>query len=132
MVVPSLLALVSLAASAYALYYLPLPPLNTLSDRQAPGGGRAPSSRTNEQAERREVLWLSDQSQVLLARYLVPANGVMCGVLALLELLRGREWREGMRVGGGYLPGLVLSVVLWARRELRGVDMSGLQEGLRG
>ncbi|KAG9199860.1 hypothetical protein G6514_007858 [Epicoccum nigrum] len=132
MVVPSLLALVSLAASAYALYYLPLPPLNTLSDRQAPGGGRAPSSRTNEQAERREVPWLSDQSQALLARYLIPANGVMCGVLALLELLRGREWREGMMVGGGYLPGLVLSVVLWARRELRGVDMSGLQEGLRG
>ena len=70
--------------------------------------------------------------QALLARYIVPVNGVVCGVLALLELLRGREWREGMRVGGGYLPGLVLSVVLWARRELRSVDMSGLQEGLRG
>ena len=70
--------------------------------------------------------------QVLLARYIVPVNGVVCGVLALLELLLGREWREGMMVGGGYLPGLVLSVVLWARRELRSVDMSGLQEGLRG
>ena len=129
---PSLLALASLAASAYALYYLPLPPLNTLSDRQGLNGGRARGSRTNEQAEGREVTWLSDEMQALLARYIVPVNGVVCGVLALLELLRGREWREGMMVGGGYLPGLVLSVVLWARRELRSVDMSGLQEGLRG
>ena len=129
---PSLLALASLAASAYALYYLPLPPLNTLSDMQAINGGRARGSRTNEQAEGREVTWLSDEMQALLARYIVPVNGVVCGVLALLELLRGREGREGMMVGGGYLPGLVLSVVLWARRELRSVDMSGLQEGLRG
>jgi hypothetical protein len=130
--VPSLLALASLAASAYALYYLPFPPINTLSDRQASSGKRARGSRTNEQAERREVPWLSDETQALLARYAIPANGVVCGILALLELLWGSEWREGMMVGGGYLPGLVLSVVLWARRELRVVDMSGLQEGLRG
>lgn len=64
----------------------------------------------------------------MLARYIVPGNGVVCGLLAVAELVQGREWREGMMIGGGYLPGLVLTVILWARRELRVVDMSELQQ----
>jgi hypothetical protein len=32
-----------------------------------------------------------------------------------------------MTVGGGYMPGLVFSVVMWARRELRVVDMGELE-----
>lgn len=80
---------------------------------------------------RKEVPWLSDEAQGVFARYIVPGNGVVCGILAVGEMISGGEWREGMMVGGGYLPGLVLTVVLWARRELRVVDMSELQE-LRG
>ena len=32
-----------------------------------------------------------------------------------------------MVVGGGYVPGVVLGVILWARRELRAVDMVELE-----
>jgi hypothetical protein len=49
-------------------------------------------------------------------------------VLAVLELWQGRTWSEGVMVGGGYLPGFMLSVVLWARRELRVVDMGELEK----
>ena len=64
----------------------------------------------------------------MLAKYIVPANAGICVLLAILELLRGRSWSEGVAVGGGYLPGFVLSVVLWARRELRVMDMSELEK----
>ena len=133
----------SLAASAYTLYFLPLPPRSAgiIVDGENIGKGKGKGKRKggiggyglntggwNEgQAEKKEVPWLSDEVQELLARYIVPGNGVVCGLLTLLELVRGREWREGMMVGGGYLPGLVLTVVLWARRELRVVDMSELE-----
>jgi hypothetical protein len=80
------------------------------------------------EVERRDVVWLEEGVQEVLARYIVPVNGVVCGVLAVVELVKGREWREGMMVGGGYVPGLVLTVVLWARRELRAVDLSPLEE----
>lgn len=80
--------------------------------------------------ERVRIPWVADEVQELLERYIVPGNAVVCGVLAVLEMMRGREWREGMMVGGGYVAGLVLVVVLWARRELRGVDMSEL-EGMK-
>ncbi|KAF2625400.1 hypothetical protein BU25DRAFT_412837 [Macroventuria anomochaeta] len=138
---PSLLALASLAASAYTLYFLPLPPRSAgiIVDGQiasaGKGKGRAiggyglnTSTSSARQGERKDVPWLSDEVQELLAQYIVPANGVVCGLLVLLELIQGREWREGMMIGGGYLPGLVLTVVLWARRELRVVDMSELQQ----
>jgi hypothetical protein len=32
-----------------------------------------------------------------------------------------------MAIGGGYVPGLILTVVLWARRELRVVDLGELE-----
>ncbi|KAF3034007.1 hypothetical protein E8E11_002812 [Didymella keratinophila] len=143
--VPSLLALTSLAASAYTLYYLPLPPQSAgiLVDgheisgqtgkgkgkRKAVGGyGLNTATALARNEERVHVPWLSEEVQEVLARYMVPGNGAVCGVLTVVELFQGREWREGMMIGGGYLPGLVLTVILWARRELRVVDMSELQQ----
>ncbi|KAJ8112969.1 hypothetical protein OPT61_g4791 [Boeremia exigua] len=134
---PSALALVSLAATAYTLYFLPLPArsvgLIVDGERVSAGKGRGVggyalgTGASAQQGERREVPWLSEEIQELLARYIVPVNGGVCGLLAVLELFQGREWREGMMIGGGYLPGLVLTVLLWARRELRAVDMGELQ-----
>lgn len=95
------------------------------------GYGLSPATSATASArseERVRVPWLSEEVQELLARYIVPGNGVVCGLLAVAELVQGREWREGMMIGGGYLPGLVLTVILWARRELRVVDMSELQQ----
>lgn len=139
----SLLALASLAASAYTLYYLPLPPRSAglLVDgheiggqagkgkRKAVGGyGLSGATALARNEERVDVPWLSDEVQEVLARYAVPGNGAVCGLLAIVELYQGRAWREGMMIGGGYLPGLVLTTILWARRELRVVDMSELQQ----
>lgn len=71
---------------------------------------------------------MSDEVADLLAGYIVPANGVVCILLAILEFWQGRSWSEGIAVGGGYLPGFVLSVVMWARRELRVVDLGELEK----
>jgi hypothetical protein len=69
----------------------------------------------------------------MLAEYIVAVNAALCGVLALMELWRGEEWGTGMVVGGGYLPGLVFVVVMWARRELRPMDLGELEKlRLRG
>lgn len=142
---PSLLALASLAASAYTLYYLPLPPRSAgiISEGQDASSGRGSgkgkgkarmggyginTTPLTQRAERKEVPWLSDEVQDVLAKYVVVANGVVCGLLAVIELVKGRSWSEGMMIGGGYVPGLVLTVMLWARRELRVVDMSELQQ----
>lgn len=77
--------------------------------------------------ERRPVPWLSSDVAHLLAEYIVIANEALCGILAVIELLQRRTWAEGMAVGGGYLPALILVVVMFARRELRAVDMSDLE-----
>lgn len=134
-----LLAITSFTASAYTLYFLPLPPQSagiiidglkaTKGKRRSKGGyGLSTHTSSLQQDERKQVPWLSDEIQELLAQYIVLGNGVICGLLALAESVQGREWREGMMIGGGYLPGLVLTVVLWARRELRVVDMSELHQ----
>ena len=136
---PSLLEITSFAASAYILYFLPLPPQSAgiivngqkatkRKGRSKGGYGVSTQISSLPQDERKRVPWLPDEVQELLSQYIVSGNGVICGLLALLELMQGREWREGMMVGGGYLPGLVLTVVLWARRELRVVDMSELHQ----
>ncbi|KZM25057.1 uncharacterized protein EKO05_0007569 [Ascochyta rabiei] len=123
--IPSFLALASLAASAYTLYVLPLAPTSPVI---IVDGREVASGRGKAGVERKQVPWLSDEAQEVLAQYIVPANGAVCGLLAVAEVVQGRAWSEGMMVGGGYLPGLVLTVVLWARRELRVVDMSALQQ----
>ncbi|KAF2998162.1 hypothetical protein E8E13_002886 [Curvularia kusanoi] len=132
--VPSLFVLASLVTSAYTLYYLPLPPRRAeiiSGGAGQVGAGRARGYKIDGQAERKQVPWLGDEMQELLAHYIISANGVVCGLFAVLEMTKGREWREGMLIGGGYVPGLVFSVVMWARRELRVVDMSELQQQLR-
>lgn len=63
----------------------------------------------------------------MLAKYVVPINGALCILLALVELWQGREWREGMTIGGGYVPGFIMAIVMWARRELRVVDLGELE-----
>lgn len=91
--------------------------------------GRRPKQEVK--AERRHVPYVSEGVANVLAEWVVVGNGVLCGVLAVVEVFRGRAWGEGMAVGGGYLPGLVMMVVMFARRELRAVDMSELDR-LRG
>jgi len=130
-VLSSFLAIPSLAASAYTLYYLPLPPRSAgivEANKGRKRGGMGSVYTAGGAADRKDVPWLSEEVQELLARYIVPVNGAVCAVLVLLELSKGNEWREGMMVGGGYVPGLVLSTMLWARRELRVVDLSELEK----
>ncbi|KAH7389299.1 hypothetical protein DE146DRAFT_738643 [Phaeosphaeria sp. MPI-PUGE-AT-0046c] len=144
---PALLAVVSFFASAYALYFVPLPAVKVgiiqageeelkaggmkKKKRGGAGGyglGTVTDSMDAAVRERRPVPWVGDEVAEVLARYVVPANGVVCVFLAMLELWRGRGWGEGVSVGGGFLPGFVLSVVMWARRELRVMDMGELEK----
>lgn len=71
----------------------------------------------------------ADQAE-LVRRYIVPVNGAICVILALWEFWQRRSWSEGVIVGGGFAPGLVLGVILYARKELRVLDLGEL-EGLR-
>jgi hypothetical protein len=133
---PSLVAITSFLASAYTLFYLPLPPVkigiihtaDLKSKKQGGYGWNVAGQSDTTQQERTPVPYLSDEVTDLVAKYVVSANGAICVLLALLELWQGRTWSDGMMVGGGYLPGFVLSVVLWARRELRTVDMGELEK----
>ncbi|KAH7084984.1 hypothetical protein BKA63DRAFT_7323 [Paraphoma chrysanthemicola] len=141
---PSLVAIISFLASAYTLYFLPLPPvkigiIHTEDLKKGPPsakkkkgaggyGWKVPSTPEPSTQERKPVPFLSDELADLAAKYIVPANAAMCVILAVVELLRGRTWSEGIEIGGGYLPGFVMSVVLWLRRELRVMDMSELEK----
>ncbi|KAF2635145.1 hypothetical protein P280DRAFT_437611 [Massarina eburnea CBS 473.64] len=137
----SVAALSSLLASAYALYYLPLPPVRiniiNSTNLQQPSSsstkGKSISRNaygvktTEPVAERIPVPYISDGAAEMLAKYLVPVNAVLCGILAVMELLQGRALSEGMTIGGGYVPGFVMAVVMFARRELRVVDLGELE-----
>jgi hypothetical protein len=98
-----------------------------------PGKGKAiargpdgtPSASSSTQS--RPVPYVSEEMANLLAKYTVPVNAALCAILAVAELWKGREWSDGMSIGGGYLPGLIFVVVLWARRELRVVDLGELE-----
>lgn len=137
---PTLAAIASLLASAYALYFLPLPPVKVsvinASELQSSSGsikGKSISrdaygrKTSTEMAERRPVPYVPKEMADLLAKYIVPANGLLCVLLAIGELWQGRSWSEGMSIGGGYVPGLVMAVVMFARRELRTVDLGELE-----
>ncbi|KAJ4357899.1 uncharacterized protein N0V89_002476 [Didymosphaeria variabile] len=124
------LAILSFLASAYILYFLPLPPLRISVSHVLDLQSSKPQSRSNPtetKAQTRSMPYISDSTAELVAQWIVVANGSLCAVLAIAEVLQDRPWGEGMTVGGGYLPGLVLAVVLFARRELRAVDMTELE-----
>jgi hypothetical protein len=79
-------------------------------------------------AERRPVPGLSEEVTEVLAKYIVPANTGVCMMLVVLEFFSGHEWSESLTIGGGFLPGFILGVVLWARMELRVVDLGELEK----
>ena len=72
--------------------------------------------------------YLSEEAVELVARYIVPVNAALCAALALVEVWQGREWSEGVTIGGGYVPGVIMMVVMFARRELRTVDLGELEK----
>lgn len=137
----------SLLATAYTLWYLPLPPVQV--SVSSAGGGRkeggregrkgrngygfntlhtAPTTSTSSSARHKGpvVPYLSDEVAALLEKYIIPFNAALCVLLAVAELFQDRSWSEGVMIGGRYLPGLVLGVVIWARRELRVIDLGEL------
>ncbi|KAJ4365154.1 hypothetical protein N0V83_008772 [Neocucurbitaria cava] len=138
-ILPSVVAIASLLATAYTLYFLPLPPVEPeLDDPQKNNGkgkGKAKMGASNvppwekqaAKSGRRTVPYLSDEVADLLAEYVVTVNRAVCGALALFELWQGRAWSEGVMIGGGYLPGLICMIILYARTELRIIDMDELE-----
>lgn len=135
----SLAAIASFLASAYALYFLPLPPvkvnITTLGDGKSTAGKTETSTSTQTHTHTRPTPpYISTEAADLLAKYIIPFNALLSGVLILLEAARGRTWNEGLGVGGGYLPALVFGIIIVARREVRGVDLSELErlrEGMK-
>ncbi|KAF2846345.1 hypothetical protein T440DRAFT_558311 [Plenodomus tracheiphilus IPT5] len=139
-VLPSLVSIASLLASAYTLYFLPLPPTEIM---QPINGQPVPSAHTSaptrlsrrpppwekpgEKPGRRPVPFISTATADLLAEWIVLVNRAVCGVLALWEVWKAGSWVEGLGVGGGFLPGLVCLVILWARTELRIIDVEQLR-----
>ncbi|KAF2004838.1 hypothetical protein P154DRAFT_531014 [Amniculicola lignicola CBS 123094] len=139
--IPSLAAITSLLASAYTLYFLPLPPvradavpdptLNAAKSGVRKGkailrdetGGRGPSTV----GEVPVVPFVSEEVAEGLAKYTILVNGVLVGMLTVVELWSGRSWSEGMMIGGGYVPGFVMGVIMYARRALRVVDLGELE-----
>lgn len=122
----SLVAVASLLASAYTLYFLPLPPTKY---EEEPKPRNTPSwEKPTEKSVRRPVPYLSEQTADMIAEYIVPVNRAACGALALYETWLHRDWSEGLTVGGGYLPGLICFLILWARTELRIIDMDALEK----
>lgn len=70
--------------------------------------------------------YLSESTADTVAEYIVPVNRAACGALALYEVWLARDWTEGFMVGGGFLPGVICFLILWARTELRIIDMDAL------
>jgi hypothetical protein len=146
---PSLGAIVSLLASAYTLYFMPLPPTkmepiesssaksSSTRRNKSTGGkstsgigiyGKTPSwEKTTEKSVRRPVPYISESTADMIADNIVTINRAICGALALSEVWLERSWSEGFMVGGGFLPGVICFVILWARTELRIIDMDALE-----
>lgn len=85
-----------------------------------------------EKPGRRPVPYVSTEVADVLADWIVIVNRAVCGILALYELWRGTEWSRGLMIGGGFLPGLICLVVLYARTELRIIDLNALEKLQRG
>lgn len=72
--------------------------------------------------------YISESTADAIADNIITVNRALCGMLALSEVWVERDWSQGFMVGGGFLPGLICFVVLWARTELRIIDMDVLEE----
>ena len=95
--------------------------------KKTPSRKVAPWEKTpTEKPIRKPVPYISSSLADWLADYLTTANRAVGGVLALREAWMGDDER-GLRFGEGYLPLLICLVVLWARTELRIIDMSSLE-----
>ncbi|CAN9257590.1 unnamed protein product [Alternaria alternata] len=139
-------------ATAYTLYFLPLPPTQmepidgvdmTPSTSQQPSRGKGKGKKPmggygiynktpsweqpTEKSVRRPVPYLSEDMADRIGDYIVPINRAVCGLLALYEVWLAREWSEGFMIGGGFLPGVICLIILWARTELRIIDMDALE-----
>ncbi|ORY03943.1 hypothetical protein BCR34DRAFT_492009 [Clohesyomyces aquaticus] len=138
----SFFSIASLLATAYTLYFLPLPPVRigittTTGSTTSKGKsiardthGRPTETPASTDNDTRPLPYLTPEQSALVRRYLIPANALLCAIFALYELSQGRAWSEGMMIGGGYVPGFIFAVILVARRELRTFDLGEL-EGLR-
>lgn len=143
----------SLLATAYTLYFLPLPPTQMESidgvditpstlrqPSKAKGQGNKPVGgygiypktpsweQPTEKSVRRPVPYISAEVADKIGDYIMPINRAVCGLLALYEVWLARDWSEGFMVGGGFLPGVICLVILWARTELRIIDMEVLDK----
>jgi len=147
-VLPSTLAVTSLLATAYTLYFLPLPPVRIRVSTLSEADKRPDRTTTTTTTARRRAIqrsatgfssapppahvtphvpYISKEVADQVGEYIVPVNGVLCALSTGWELWQNRAWSEGITVGGGYLPVLVWVVIMWARRELRTVDLGELE-----
>ncbi|KAF2142413.1 uncharacterized protein K452DRAFT_297705 [Aplosporella prunicola CBS 121167] len=104
------LAITSLCASAYILYFVPL---------RSPG--RSPTAARDPQTF--DVVNAHLESGSPIERSIGYLNGALCAVVAL------SSWAAGTRVSPweGYLPGLILGLVYLVRSQLAPVDVAGLE-----
>lgn len=125
--IPSVCAISSLVATAYTLYYIPLPPASASSTLPSKGSGKAAARDFEGRKAWLDITGGGGEDDGPVKKYIVPLNLALCVVLALQELVARRGWREGMMVGGGYVPGFVFAVIMFARNELRRVDLGDLE-----
>jgi hypothetical protein len=91
--------------------------------------GKTPTwEKPTEKSMRRPVPYISEQTADVVGDYIVMVNRALCGLLALYEVWLSRNWSEGFTIGGGFLPGVICMVILWARTELRIIDMNALEK----
>jgi hypothetical protein len=91
--------------------------------------GKSPSwEKPTEKSVRRPVPYISSEMADMVGDYIVMVNRAVCGLLALYEVWLSRDWSEGFMIGGGFLPGVICMVILWARTELRIIDMNALEK----
>ncbi|KAJ5570383.1 uncharacterized protein N7459_009813 [Penicillium hispanicum] len=101
----SLLSIISLLATAYTMRHSPLHP-----DRK----GKRPLS-----AEDEHLAWV--------CKAIVPANGVMCMLLAMAYFL-GTNSLHAIRPILYLIPGAMLAAILLARKVMLSVDLSALKD----
>ncbi|KAH9876329.1 hypothetical protein J1614_004208 [Plenodomus biglobosus] len=134
-VFPSLISIASLLATAYTLYFLPLAPteMEPINGQPVPSAPSRPARRTppwekpGEKPGQRPVPWISSELADFLAQWIVLVNRAVCGIFALYEVWLGSEWMQRFSIGGGFLPLVICMVILYARTELRIIDVEQLR-----